>query len=306
LGLSEIVLVRDQGLSGSPSAVAYWALDEGNGSITNDSGSGGNDGTIDGASWIEGCPLVDNDGDGVLHWQDCDDDDSSIGENDGSSAGCPSTSCLAILQEGYSNGSGSYWIDPNGSGALQVYCDMDDDGGGWTLVSNISGSNQNHWGGTEANNIASSSYPIPFEANQAGRRMSDEQVKSIADENVFRVEFATNAARQGEAEFLFRVFFRYSVPSSFSFNARGGFASPLIWTSHSYPYSWEEDGGGDGYHFGCNDYDYAVFDSHNENCPNIWKSSLFTTNRILFGHTPVNGLLTEPHGGGFSGYMWVR
>jgi len=29
---------------------------------------------------------------------------------------------------------GIYWIDPDGSGAFEVTCDMSYDGGGWTLV----------------------------------------------------------------------------------------------------------------------------------------------------------------------------
>ena len=89
-------------------------------------------------------------------------------------------------------------------------------------------------------------------------------------------------------------------------SARGGASAPLIWTSHTYPFLWEEDGGGDGYHFGCNDYDYAVFDSHNETCPNVWVSSEYYSDRILYGHAPVHGLLSESLGGGQPGYLWVR
>ena len=46
-------------------------------------------------------------------------------------------SCLEILQNGYSSGNGSYWIDPtNGLAApVLVTCDMTTDGGGWTKLS---------------------------------------------------------------------------------------------------------------------------------------------------------------------------
>lgn len=47
-------------------------------------------------------------------------------------------SCKEILSSGLSTGDGTYWIDSDGSGniycAEQVYCNMTDNGGGWTLI----------------------------------------------------------------------------------------------------------------------------------------------------------------------------
>jgi hypothetical protein len=52
----------------------------------------------------------------------------------GSLATCPATSCKEILVDGHSMGDGLYWLDPDGSGAFQISCDMTTDGGGWTLA----------------------------------------------------------------------------------------------------------------------------------------------------------------------------
>jgi len=75
----------------------------------------------------ETCDGVDNNCDGAI-------DEDSLGLG----ATCPATDCVTLLLGDPSLSSGTYWIDPDGSGsAVEVSCDMSTDSGGWTLVFHI-------------------------------------------------------------------------------------------------------------------------------------------------------------------------
>jgi hypothetical protein len=58
--------------------------------------------------------------------------------SDGRTGGCIATSCKELLQRKPGTPSGNYQIDPDGSAGpgapFQVQCDMQTDGGGWTLI----------------------------------------------------------------------------------------------------------------------------------------------------------------------------
>ncbi len=63
----------------------------------------------------------------------------------GQAGACAGVSCDEILTAGYSSGDGLYWIDPDGTGAIEVQCDMSTDGGGWTLTAISSDDGADTW-----------------------------------------------------------------------------------------------------------------------------------------------------------------
>merc|ERR1711968_37617 len=50
-------------------------------------------------------------------------------------------SCAAVLAANSTAASGTYWINPTGI-PTKVYCDMENEGGGWSMVYRIAGSSE--------------------------------------------------------------------------------------------------------------------------------------------------------------------
>ena len=80
-----------------------------------------------------GSNFEDCDGDGILIDEDCNDWDFNVGTEGetGHLEDCVSTDCLGILEDGHSKGDGIYWISPYDMEPIEVYCEMTFDGGGW-------------------------------------------------------------------------------------------------------------------------------------------------------------------------------
>ena len=102
---------------------------------------GADDSSVDGVDNncddVDG-PDADEDGyaDSSVGGSDCDDTDPTVWDAGGGSETCASTSCKTILQDGFAQAGddGNYWINPDGTGAFEVYCDMTTDDGGWTMI----------------------------------------------------------------------------------------------------------------------------------------------------------------------------
>lgn len=63
----------------------------------------------------------------------------------GTDRDCPAISCAEVLSALPSASTGNYWLDPEGSGVFEAYCDMNTDDGGWTLVAVVSDDGDDTW-----------------------------------------------------------------------------------------------------------------------------------------------------------------
>ena len=132
--------------------------------------------------------LTDADCDGVLTADDCDDNDPNVSGtgSSGVSATCAAQSCNAILTADSTAQDGTYFIDPDGYGVIEVYCDMTLDDGGWTLVYINDPSDALNTNATGQLNNASD---LTSPTGGASAKFSDTQINAIRENSDSRVGY---------------------------------------------------------------------------------------------------------------------
>ncbi|MBM65883.1 MAG: hypothetical protein CMH55_06595, partial [Myxococcales bacterium] len=114
-----------------------------------------------------------------------------LGETEASAA----TTCLALRDGRPGVGSGTYWINPDGT-ARQVRCDMDFDGGGWTEI--IGPNNPHNFCGSWLSNSGGSFTCDATRANlEGGDRAGGVSIRLNAGMNFTRVRFIGNVYSSG-------------------------------------------------------------------------------------------------------------
>ncbi|KAJ7372455.1 hypothetical protein OS493_018962 [Desmophyllum pertusum] len=187
-------------------------------------------------------------------------------------------SCAEIHQETPQAESDYYWVKI-GNRDAQVYCDMKNYGGGWTLAVSISSKNNDHLQ-RKFHNCFNSILCVPFnKKNITARKLSDEDIHKLAQtEGTFRVDLWNDT-----------VTAFYQIPSGpDNFNSTCGRGDcPRIIVSYSHPYQWETNSCTSidvGYRIypGC----HRVFDGHDDGeCGNSnWVSSGYHGRRALYGY----------------------
>jgi hypothetical protein len=63
----------------------------------------------------------------------------------GDDSDCPAESCANLLAQEPTSNDGAYWIDPDGNGAIETYCNMSVADGGWTLVAKFTNQDARNW-----------------------------------------------------------------------------------------------------------------------------------------------------------------
>ncbi|CAH3106835.1 unnamed protein product [Porites lobata] len=141
-------------------------------------------------------------------------------------------SCAQIQQLVPDAKSAYYWVHIKGK-KTEVYCDMDNYGGGWTLVASISSSSNNHLLRAEVNCFNATRCVEFTKTSISCRKLADQDIHEIAThEGTFRVDQVTNG---------YVGFFQIPAGARMFNSECHTYSCPRIITSHVYPYQWESN-----------------------------------------------------------------
>ena len=105
------------------------------------------------------------------------DEDCSGAANDG----CTYLNCLKVLDGNPDAATGTYLLDPDGTEGpkepYEAHCDMEVDGGGWTLVAKVSGADAKQWGCKNQPGCGSSLWTSQATYNTASPFSANEDAK---------------------------------------------------------------------------------------------------------------------------------
>ncbi len=188
----------------------------------------------------------------------------------------PGLSCKDVLEKVPGSKDGVYWIAPPGQPAVQTYCDMTSNGGGWSLVARMVGGS---WCHIDANAVAGLTSP-----SQAGcAKLSDAAIKALYTDQFWLSCGSTNPHRFGKIDNI----------ANFDTTAKVG----------NKKMTWSETYGGQTY--SGTDEGCCNLGDHNYHNPHIIYS-------IATGYNDGNykaswsGCYNSPEGWNRSGYLYVR